>query len=116
MCYYLKSVNYDGRLHFVVEISKAEDYFFTRFLFSWDQSYGLKTGERPENMCNFALCGIKGNTFDIDSVSSIEGNWNDVRSKDILDTTDKVSGLPFHRGGRHRKGGISILNRLKNVV
>ena len=42
-------------------------------------------------MCDLALCGVEGDSLDIDGVSCIEGNRYDVRSEDILDTTDKRS-------------------------
>jgi hypothetical protein len=79
----LESV-YDNRcLQSRFEISKAENNFIARFLFTRNQTNSLVTRKGSKNVRNFSFRCIKRNAFNINSVCSIfwnRENWRLIES------------------------------------
>ena len=79
----LKSVDDNRCLQSRFEISKAENYFIARFLFTRNQTNSLVTRKGSKNMRYFSFRCIKRNAFNINSVCSIfrnRENWRLIES------------------------------------
>ncbi len=50
----------------------------------------LKIISKQELTGNLSFCSVRGNAFDIDSVSRVRGNWHRMRTEKRLDTRDRV--------------------------
>ena len=70
----LESVDDNRCLQSRFEISKAENYFIARFLFTRNQTNSLVTRKGSKNMRYFSFRCIKRNAFNINSVCSIFRN------------------------------------------
>ena len=70
----LESIDDNRCLQSRFEISKAENYFIARFLFTRNQTNSLVTRKGSKNVRNFSFRCIKRNAFNINSVCSIFRN------------------------------------------